>query len=238
MAPESAERVFIGEPISVDMGSGGIRVDSDDDTKRDGSEAIGGGLGHYAAFGRPDLVLAAPGGIYMATPASITAAAGNTTTLISSGDINVTAQRHHAVVAQDGIVWFAYGRKSAEKSPVDATGIALHAASGNVHVEAAGGAAHLAADKKLTVASTTDAVTVQSATLVRLCAGGSSLTINSEGITLTTPGPAAFRAAMKELTGAGSASQTKYAPASSKLASCLQSLQTAAAAQAGAVELG
>ena len=205
-------------------------------TDESSPQDIGGGHGSTAAMGRPDLVLAAPAGIVALTPASTVVSAGETLTLVTQSDLQVLAGRHHAVAVQDGIVWFTQGQAGDAKRPVQDIGIRAHAASGSVHVEASAGKAAFAADRRVDVTSTQDAITVQAPEKVSLFAGGSSLVIGKGGITLTTPGRAVFRAAIKNLTGPGSASVSGSTSAG-VMQGCVQSMQAAAQAQAGVVTL-
>ncbi|MED5618041.1 type VI secretion system Vgr family protein [Ideonella sp. BN130291] len=191
---------------------------------------VGGGQGTTAAFGRPDVAMAAPGGIGTFTPASTIASAGATVSLTAGQDMTLTAQRHHSTIAKDGIVWFTYGKAQNANKPNAETGIKLHAGTGSVSVQAASAKSLWAADKKIDVASTTDAVTVGSPQKVLLNGGGSAMTITNGSITLTTSGSATFKAAMKELTGAGSASSNSALPLPGEFKPC--QFRVAAAAQA------
>jgi type VI secretion system secreted protein VgrG len=195
-----------------------------------GEDRIGGGLGRHAVLGRPELVLAAPGGIGSFTPASMVTSAGNTASVVAGQDITVTTQRHHAVAVQQGLVWFTYGKAQNPRKPNQETGIALHAASGSVSLQAATARSLWAAQQKVEVASTADAVTVGSPQQVLLNGGGSALRIASGGITLSTQGPAVFKAAVKELTSAASASSSLTLK-QAELKGCAMKL--AAATQAG-----
>jgi type VI secretion system secreted protein VgrG len=183
--------------------SDGSEAMADDATS--GESRTGGGLGRYATFARPDLVFAAPGGVSWFTPASTLASADGSVSLIASQDITATVQRNFALAARSGIVWFTDGQAQDARKPNTETGIKLHAATGSVSVQAASAKALVAADKKVEVASTTDAVMVGSPLQVLLNGSGSSIRIAQGSITLSTSGLASFRAAMKELTGAASA---------------------------------
>ncbi len=182
-------------------------TDGSEASSEGGEDSIGGGLGRHAVLGRPDMVLAAPGGVGWFTPASSALSAGRTTTLVAGRDLTATVQRHHATIVKDGIAWFTYGKAQEAKKPNAETGIRLHAGTGSVSVQAASAKALMAADKKVEVASVTDAVTVGAPQHVLLSAGGSSIRITNGSITLTTGGPAVFHAAMKELTSGEAASR-------------------------------
>lgn len=167
---------------------------------------IAGGLGTVPAWGRPDLVIHAPGGVVATTPAHFVMSAGNTTTLVASQDINLQSQRHTAIAVKSGISLFTYGKATNPDKPNTETGMQFHAASGNVSVQAQANTLALTADKAINVSSVTNAITMGAPKHILLTAGGSAIRIQGGSITLTTSGPANFKAAMKELAGAGSAS--------------------------------
>jgi uncharacterized protein (DUF2345 family) len=168
---------------------------------------IGGGLGqNVPAWKRPDVVVSAPGGVTMHTPAHTLLSAGSTASFVAHHDINLTSLRHTAVTVSKGLSLFTYGKANASGKPNQETGMQLHAASGSVSLQAQQNSLVLTADKAVDVASITAAVTVSAPEHVLLTAAGSSLRITSEGITLTTTGHANFRGVMKELTGGASAS--------------------------------
>ncbi|MEW6100602.1 MAG: type VI secretion system tip protein TssI/VgrG [Pseudomonadota bacterium] len=169
-------------------------------------QAIEGGRGRHAAFARPDLVVSAPGGVACFTPATMWTSAGRTIGLMAGQDVVFSTQRHHASAVRAGIVWFTAGRAREPAKPNQETGIALHAAQGSVSVQAQSAASHWHAQGRIDITSTHEAVHAAAPDHVLLAAGGSALRIDSAGITLTTPGPAQFKAAVKELAGAGSAS--------------------------------
>jgi type VI secretion system secreted protein VgrG len=170
-------------------------------------QATDGGDDAYAALGRPDLLLASAAGIVTATPAS-TVLSASTVSMTAGQDLTVTAQRHHATVAVNGIYLFTYGNASNPNKPNTETGIKLHAASGSVSVQAAAGQVLTAADQNVDVASTADAVTVGAPEHVLLAAGGSALQIEKGAITLTTSNGAKFLAAIKKLDGAGNVNRS------------------------------
>lgn len=202
-------------------------IDGADGTDEGDATRIGGGLGRYPVLGRPDLVMAAPGGIGSFTPANLVVSAGNTTSLVAGQDITLTTQRHHAVAVKSGLVWFTYGKAQNPNKPNQETGIRLHAATGSVSVQATSAKSLWAADRKVEVASTSDAVTVGSPQQVLLNGGGSSVKVTSGNITLTTQGPARFLAAMKSLTGGASTKAELTLPPPALLKGCAQKLASA-----------
>lgn len=167
---------------------------------------IDGGRGSIAAWSRPDLVLAGAGGIGAYTPASTVASAGQTLTFVAGQDASLNAQRNHAVAVKDGIALFTYGKAQDAQRTVQDVGMKLHAASGKVSAQAQSARAQLNADKAVTIASTSAGITVTAPNSILLAGGGSYLKIEGGNIELGTSGAASFKAAMKELAGAGSAS--------------------------------
>ncbi len=170
--------------------------------------AIQGGAGTVAAWGRPDLLISAPGGVCSATPAHHVMSAGATASMAAGQDINIESQRHTAVAVKAGLSLFTYGKAQNGSKANAETGMQLHAATGNVSVQAQANRLSLTADKSIAVSSVTNAITMGSPKHVLLTAGGASLRITSGAITLTTSGPASFKAAMKELTAGAAAPVT------------------------------
>jgi type VI secretion system secreted protein VgrG len=173
-----------------------------------GENTTGGGAGTVTAWSRPDLVIAAPGGIGAFTPASSVMTAGNTLTLIAGQDLQHAAQAHSATAIKSGLVFYTYGKASNPTKPNQETGITLHAASGNVNTQSQSGATKLTADKAIEVSSTTAMVKIAAPKHILLTAAGAAIDMQPGCITLKGPGAMEFRASMKELTGAGSASQS------------------------------
>lgn len=194
--------------------------------------AVGGGTGTVPAPSRPDLLLHGQGGVFVGTPAHSVLTAGTTLGVTAGQDINMTAGRHIAVAVNKGISVFSHGKAESGGKPNQEAGVQLHAASGSVSVAAQGSTVSLAADKSIAVSSTTDAITGGSPKRVKLTAGGSALDITSGSITITTTGAATFKASMKELTGAESASASLSLPKPGELKGCAMKL--AAATQGGA----
>jgi type VI secretion system secreted protein VgrG len=171
---------------------------------------IGGGHGTVPAWARPDIIIAAPGGIGSHTPANAVYSAGSTTALIAGQDLQHTVQADHATVAKDGLILYTYGKATNTSKPNTETGIQLHAASGNVNTQSQSGATKLTADKSITVASTSAMVQITAPNHVLLTAAGAAIEIKGGNITLKGPGKVEFKASMKEFTGPGSASATLH----------------------------
>ena len=172
----------------------------------DGQDAIGGGTGSTAAWSRPDLVIAAPGGITQSSAQSGFYSAGGTTSVIAGQDLNQLSAANTALAAKDGIVLYTYGKAQNGQKPNAETGIKLHAASGNVNMQSQSDATHIIADKAVQVSSTNASINVSSPTHILLTAGGAGIKISGGNITLSAPGSITFKAGMKNLTGGASAS--------------------------------
>lgn len=201
-----------------------------------GDEAsIGGGQGSVAAWGRPDLVLASPAGIIQSSPKSGITSAGNTTSLVAGQDINQLAGQNWALAAKDGIVLYTYGKASNAAKPNQETGIALHAASGNVNSQSQSGSTHVAADKAVSVSSTNAGINASSPTKIVLTAGGAGITISGGNITLAAPGNITLKAGMKNFAGAGSANASVSLKKPGKLAECPSKLSAGASSGASAI---
>jgi type VI secretion system secreted protein VgrG len=138
--------------------------------------SIGGGAGSITAWSRPDLVLAAPGGVSSFTPASSILAAGNTITLVAGQDLQQLAQGNHATAVKSGLVFYTYGKAQNTQKPNAETGIAWHAASGNVNTQSQSAATKLTADKTVEVSSTSAMVKIAAPKHILLTAAGAPST--------------------------------------------------------------
>ncbi|MBL0730555.1 type VI secretion system Vgr family protein [Piscinibacter sp. HJYY11] len=197
--------------------------------------AIQGGSGSVSAWSRPELLVSAPGGVGSATPADNVVSAGTNVSISAGQDVNLESQRNTAWAVESGLTLFTYGKAQNNHKPNAETGMQLHAVSGSVSVQAQGSTLHFTADKAVAVTSVTSAITIGAPKHVLLTAGGASLRITNGSITLTTSGTAQFKAAMKELTGAGSASASLSLPKVGKLSECATALASAGASGASAI---
>lgn len=162
--------------------------------------------GDIATLGQPDIVLSAAADIHSATPAHTVIAAGHSITATATQDTQLLAQRHHAWAVKDGIGLFTRGQATDAQHPVTDTGIRLHAASGNVSVQAQSAALQLTARQAIDLQSTQASVHINAPQRIVLNGAGSYLLIDGGNIELGTNGPARFKAAAKELTSGGGAS--------------------------------
>ena len=185
--------------------SAGQSDDGGDDGGDDETVAIDGGFGSVPAWDRPELVLAAPSGIGLFTPASAIISAGANIALSAGQDLHAIAQGNHATVAQGGVVLYTYGIASDLSKPNTEAGIALHAASGSVVTSSNTGATRFTASGVIDVSSTKTNVLVASPKQVLLAAAGAAIQIDAGNITINAPGSVEFKAGMKNLTGAANA---------------------------------
>ena len=183
------------------------RSDEEGDDDDDDTVAIDGGFGSVPAWDRPELVLAAPSGIGLFTPASAIVSSGANVAFSAGQDLHAIAQGTHATVARSGVVLYTYGVASDAAKPNTETGIALHAASGSVVASSNTGAMRLTASGAIDVSSTKTSVLVASPKQVLLAAAGAAIQIDSGSITINAPGSVEFKAGQKNLTSAASASQ-------------------------------
>ncbi|NYE64234.1 type VI secretion system VgrG family protein [Duganella sp. 1224] len=165
-----------------------------------------GGMGSAPAYREPHLQLSSPAGIAATTPASAVLAAQGTSSLAAGQDVNLAAQGSSLQTVAGGIGLFTYGKASAADKPNQETGIRLHAASGRVSSQSQAGPASLTADKSVTVASVSAAVTVAAKQHVLLTAQGAWIKLEGGNIEVHGPGVMSFKASSKELTGPKGAS--------------------------------
>ena len=162
---------------------------------------VQGGHGTITAPADPHLLITAPKGLAVLTPAHLVMSAGRHTSLVAGQDLNMTSQRHTALISAHGLSLFSYGKAQNPDKPNQEVGIQFHAASGNVSVQAQANTLALTADKNIGVASTTGAIQMASPQQVQLAAGGSALVVKKGYIGKITNGKADFEAQMKELKG-------------------------------------
>jgi len=173
-----------------------------------GSTVFDGGRGTVPAWSRPDMVLAAPAGIGLFTPAYLILSAGTNLSFVAGQDIGLLAQGNACTVAKLGILMYTQGQATNPNKPNQETGIAIHAATGSLHASANSSTANLAASQAVEVVSSTANVLVSAPIHVLLTAAGAALDIQPSSITLKGPGKIEFKAGMKNWTSAGSTSQS------------------------------
>lgn len=165
----------------------------------------GGGAGTVPVFGRPDLIMSAPGGIAWLTPGDLHTVA-DVVTLTGGMDVSATTGRRFAAAARSGISLFSQGNAKATSKEQGDAGIRLHAAQGQVALQAHSGAMHAAADKDVTLSSTNSTIDVIAKKQVMLNAGGAYIKIGNGNIEIHAPGKVQFKAGMKVLEGPASQS--------------------------------
>lgn len=178
-------------------------IESLEQTEEGTGTPEGGGAGTVPAFGRPDLVISAPGGIALLTPQD-THATASAITVTGGLDVSATIGRNLAAAVRDGISLFTYGDAKAKRKEQGDKGIKLHAAQGKVDIQAQSGELKAAADKDVHVTSTHAKVEVAAKEHVLLTAGGAYVKISGGNIEIHAPGKVEFKAAMKDLSGPGS----------------------------------
>jgi type VI secretion system VgrG family protein len=163
----------------------------------------GGGAGDVPAFGRPDLVVSAPGGVALLTPQDAHATA-SLITATGGIDVSATAARNFAVAVRSGITLFTYGDAKAGRGQHGDKGIKLHAAQGKFELQAQSAELKAAADKDVHVTSTQAKVEAAAKEHVLLTTGGACIRIAGGNIEIHAPGVVEFKAAMKVVEGAAS----------------------------------
>lgn len=166
-----------------------------------GTAPASGGQGQAPAYTQPQLQLSSPMGIVAATPASAIFAAGDTSSITAGQDINFAAQGNHFNTVAAGISLFTYGKGNSKDKPNQETGIKLHAATGKVSSQSQSDETRITADKAITVASVTKAVSMAAKQHVMMTAQGAFLKLAGGNIMLHGPGKIEFKATMKELAG-------------------------------------
>ncbi|KRE89286.1 type IV secretion protein Rhs [Frateuria sp. Soil773] len=197
-------------------------------------QGVGGGEGEAVGWSDPALVLHGKDGLASVTPQHHVWVAGTTATLSAGQDLNLTTQGKASVVAANGIALYAQGSEPPGSRPVKNTGIALHAASGTVSVQAQKDKAGFAAEQAVTLASTQAHALVQASKHVLLTAKGAYIRLQGGDIEIGAPGKVEFKAARKELTGPQSASAQASVPGSA-LKACPKKMAAGAARGASAI---
>lgn len=178
-------------------------------------QGVGGGEGEAIGWDAPALVLHGKDGLVSVTPQHQVWVSGTTTTLSAGQDLNLTTQGKASVVAANGIALYTQGSQPQGSRPAKTTGIALHAASGTVSIQAQKDKASFAAEQAVTLSSTEAGALVQANKHVLLTAKGAYLKIQGGDIEIGAPGKVEFKAAKKELTGPQSSSAQASLPNSS-----------------------
>lgn len=191
------------------------------------------GGGSAPAFSEPLLVAESAAGLAALTPASQVWVSGTHTALSAQQDIDWISQGSAVLSAGGGVSVFTHGTATAPQKPNQETGIALHAASGKVSVQAQGNTASVRSKETLTLASHQANATLTAATHLLMTAAGAYFKLDGENIELGAPGAIDFKAARKELTGPMGGTAAPVRLPSGALNSCMQRQQAAAKSGAG-----
>jgi type VI secretion system secreted protein VgrG len=186
--------------------------------------ATGGGSGTVPAWSSPMLTFSAPAGISLFTPMDAVMSAGQTLSLTSGQDVNLVAEENTAFAVENGIVLFTYGKASDASKPNQETGIKLHAGTGSVSMQSQSDETKIAADKKITFASTTKSLQVAAPNHILMTAGGAYLKLEGGNIQLHAPGSVELHASQKNLTGPASANASLSLAKPGKPIECLSKL--------------
>ncbi|PFH26445.1 type VI secretion system Vgr family protein [Burkholderia sp. JKS000303] len=161
----------------------------------------GGAGGGAVAWQHPHLVAHGAAGVAALTAQSHVWTSGTQTVLSAGRDVQVTVQGKSSVVAKEGIALYTHGMSGGSR-PVSAVGIALHAATGVVTVQAQNaGTLDANAQRAVTVSSAQASVALQSPKRLLLTAANAFLKMEGNDIVIGAPGKATFHAAQHTLTG-------------------------------------
>lgn len=181
-------------------------MSTSDSSNNSAPPPIDGGFGTIPVLGTPDIVLSSAADIAQLTPANTVMAVGGCATITTDQDVNLLSQRHSAWAVANGIAFFTRGESKNSERAVQDVGLKMHAASGNVSVQAQQDRFTLTALKAIDIQSTSASVEISAPQKILLNGGGGFIEINGGNITIGTSGPACFKASMKILTGGASAS--------------------------------
>lgn len=215
--PASASLQGVGDALTSTHGQG---------------DSAGGGV---PAFSEPLLVAEAAAGLAALTPASQVWVSGTHTVVSAQQDIDWISQGSTVLSAGGGVSVFTHGMATAAQKPNQETGIALHAASGRVSVQAQGNTASLRSKATLTLASHQANAAMTAATHLLMTAAGAYFKLDGENIELGAPGAIDFKAARKELAGpvGGAVQSIEFADGE-----LCPSLAAGATASGGTVRIG
>ncbi len=196
---------FVGKSFNQDQHESPEKVlqrpiESLEQTEQGIGSTEGGGAGTVTAFGRPELVMSAPGGVALLTPADQHVAASSMT-IVGGLDVSVTVGRNYAAAVRSGISLFTYGDAKAKRKEQGDRGIKLHAAHGKVDLQAQSAELKAAADKDVNISSTHAKVEAAAKEHVLLTAGGAYIKIAGGNIQIHAPRVVQFKAGMKDLSG-------------------------------------
>jgi type VI secretion system secreted protein VgrG len=161
---------------------------------------------------------------------------GKSTSITTGQATNWVAQGNHSLATKGGLALFTVG-KTNNNAPNTETGIHLHAASGKVSTQAQSGQLKAAADKKVTIASTTSSLNASAKGHLLATAKGAYLKIEGGDIQIHAPGPVKLKASQKNLTGPKSSSVSASLAKAGELKGCASTAKSAASLQAASFPL-
>jgi type VI secretion system secreted protein VgrG len=167
---------------------------------RRAGQGIGGGEGQVSAWSEAMLVVHATAGLNSFTPKSQLWIAGVHSVLTAKADLNLIALGKTQFVAGNGLSLYTQGN-AAENRPISQTGIALHAATGRVSLQAQADQARLRAKRNILLASTQGSAYVQGSTHLLLTAKGAAVNLQGGRIELSTSGSVRLKAGLHKWDG-------------------------------------
>lgn len=183
-------------------------------------DGVSGGDGEAPGWSAPLLAVSSPDGIIATTPADQVWASGTETTLTAGNDLNWLSQGETVIAVAEGISLYSHGTPAPGSKPQTSTGIALHAAQGDVSARAHQNVVTAAAKTSVTLASTQADVEIAAPNKhVLATAAGAYLKLEGGDIELGAPGTIEFKAAKKDWTGPKSMSGESELP-EGRLESC------------------
>ena len=195
-------------------------LDASEQTTQAGAAAAGqikaaqGGGGTVAAYAQPHLQFSAPKGVVWASPVEAVMVSSATSSLTAGQDINIAAQQQISIGVAKGIALYTVGGAAPSNDPLQERGIRLHAANGDVRVQSLAGPANLAAQDKVTLASTGADVTLSAAQHSLFTAGGAYIKLDGDNIRIHAPGAVTFKAGRHNFVGPQAVAMPASAPAS------------------------
>lgn len=202
-------------------------------------DGVGGGDGEAAGWSAPLLAASSPDGIIATTPADQVWASGTETTLTAGNDLNWLSHGETVIAVAEGISLYSHGTPAPGSKPQTSTGIALHAAQGDVSARAHQNVVTAAAKTSVTLASTQADVEIASPNKHVLATAASAyLKLEGGDIELGAPGTIEFKAAKKEWVGPKSMNGESPPLATGELKLCEFKTRGADSTGDGAVPLG
>lgn len=201
-------------------------------------EGIGGGDGEVPGWYKPLMAASSPDGIVLTTPSNQVWVSGMDTAVVAGHDLNWLSQAETVMAVAKGIALFTHGGPAPGSKPQVSTGIALHAAQGDVSARAQENLVSLAAKVSLTIASIQSGVQIAAPTKhVLATAAGAYLKLEGSNIELGAPGKIEFKASTKNWAGPQGEKASIEIP-KGELTLCDFKMQTADGGGDGVVPLG